>query len=419
MYVLYGRVIDAIAPEPLEGGVVAVEGGRIVYAGKAGGFDAPADAVIYALQNASILPGFIDAHAHLTGSESVNRAGDAPYDLLLAAAADLRDLVAAGVTGVRDMGRFGRHLKLAVEKGTLEGPRIMSGARVLSISSGHTDLDPALSREEYNAKSLIGYLVDGKDDCLRGTRQMFREGAEFIKVCATGGISSAVDRVDDVQFSMEELRAIVGEAERHGTYVAAHCTGIAGTKQALRAGVRSVEHGVMLDRECVGLMAEKGVTLVTTLAVALGIGDMKGLPPYMAEKAKGVREHCLRSYALAREAGIRVALGTDYSNSPNTPYREVGKEFHALTRCGYSPMEAIRAGTVNGARLMKTGDACGTLQAGKWADLVMVDGDPCEDIRLLGDAERIRLVMIGGAVMKDLVRPAGRTGGRPEAGDGF
>ncbi len=407
MYALFGRVIDAVSPSAVENGLVAVEGRRILYAGPAEGFALPEGMVRYEFPGAAILPGFIDAHAHLTGEESVRRAGDTPYDLLLAAAADMEDLLAAGFTGVREMGRFGRHLKLAVEKGSLRGPRVMPGGRVLSISSGHADFDPAMPKEEYNARSLIGYLVDGADDCLRGTRQMFREGAEFIKICATGGVSSALDKVDDVQFSMEELRAIVGEAQRHGTYVAAHCTGTAGTKQALMAGVRSIEHGVMLDGECAAMMKERDATLVTTLSVALGLGDMKGLPPHVEAKAKCLKECCLRSYALAREAGIRVALGTDYSNSPNTPYREAGKEFLSLTRCGYSAMEAITAGTLHGAMLMNMAESTGSLETGKLADIVMVEGNPLEDIAILGDADKVRLVMVGGALVKDTVIPRG------------
>ena len=247
------------------------------------------------------------------------------------------------------MGRFGKHLKLAMEKGTIKSPRIMPGGRVMSPSAGHVDLETDIPVDVYNEKSLIGYLADGVEGCLKGVRQMFREGAEFIKICATGGVSSAVDKLDDVQFSDEELRVIVEEAARHGTYVAAHCSGTAGTLQALKAGVRCIEHGIMLDEECIRLMKENDVTLVTTLSISLGISDMAGLPEYMMKKAQNVKEYSMRSFAMAREAGIRVALGTDYSNTKNTPFREIGKEFYSLTRCGYTPMEAIKAGTINGA----------------------------------------------------------------------
>lgn len=404
MYILYGQVIDAVSDEPIRNGMVAVENDRIVYVGERGGFPVPEDAVIYESENATILPGFIDTHAHLVGTDSVNRAGDSPYDALIATVVDLGMLVDAGVTGCRDMGRFGKHLKLAMEKGTIKSPRIMPGGRVMSPSAGHVDLETDIPVDVYNEKSLIGYLADGVEGCLKGVRQMFREGAEFIKICATGGVSSAVDKLDDVQFSDEELRVIVEEAARHGTYVAAHCSGTAGTLQALKAGVRCIEHGIMLDEECIRLMKENDVTLVTTLSISLGISDMAGLPEYMMKKAQNVKEYSMRSFAMAREAGIRVALGTDYSNTKNTPFREIGKEFYSLTRCGYTPMEAIKAGTINGAYLMKNDSITGSLEPGKLADIVVVDGDPLADIQILADSDNVKLVMIGGEVKKDLLR---------------
>ena len=166
-------------------------------------------------------------------------------------------------------------------------------------------------------------------------------------------------------------------------------------------GVKCIEHGVLLDEECVKLMAEKNIPLVTTLSVSLGIADMKGLPEHMMRKAKALGDASKHSFALAHQYGILVALGTDYSNSPNTPFAEIGKEFFSLTRCGYSNMEAIKAGTINGAYLMKSDDKFGSLEAGKLADLVVVDGDPSNDIMLLANAKNVRLVMIGGQIKKN------------------
>ena len=193
---------------------------------------------------------------------------------------------------------------------------------------------------------------------------------------------------------------IIGEARRHNTYVTAHCTGTAGTKAALKAGIGCVEHGVMLDEECCRIMKEKNIPLVTTLSVALGLADMKDLPEHMMRKARGVREAAMRSFRLAHEYGITVALGTDYSNSPNTPYSEIGREFYSLTRCGYTPMEAIKAGTVNGAKLMRREKEIGTVEAGKLADLVLVQGDPLKDILTLARAEHVKMVLIGGKIQK-------------------
>ncbi|MBQ8637727.1 MAG: amidohydrolase family protein [Lachnospiraceae bacterium] len=401
MKVLYGRVIDAVADEALENGMVVVDGERIVYVGERGGYPVSDSDEVFETEDGTIMPGFIDAHAHLVGSESVHRTGDSPYELLLTTVRDLQDLVDAGITGVRDMSAFGSSLKKAIEAGNIVGPRIMPGGRVMSISSGHCDFDPLMSREDVNRRDLTGCLVDGPEECYRMTRQQFREGAQFIKICATGGVSSAIDDFNDIEFSPEEIRVIVEEAARHNTYVTAHCTGTAGAKEAIKNGVMCIEHGVILDEECVQLMAEKNIPLVTTLSVSLGIADMKGLPEHMMKKAAKLGDSSKRSFELAHRYGIRVALGTDYSNSPNTPFREIGKEFYSLTRCGYSNMEAIKAGTINGAYLMKSDHEFGSVEAGKLADLVIVKGNPLEDIMLLAHADHIGMVMIGGDVKKN------------------
>lgn len=403
MYILYGRIIDAVSDEAIQNGMVVTDGEEICYVGERGGYTVPEDAVVIEVEDGTILPGFIDAHAHLSGAESVNRTGNTPYELLLTIAHDVGELLDAGVTGVRDMSAFGYALKKAVEQGTLRGPKIMPGGKVLGVTGGHSDPGPEFCIRDYNETDLTGYLMDGVDECLKGVRTQFREGAEFIKICATGGVSSQVDGVDDVQFSPEELRVIVEEAKRHGTYVAAHCTGLEGAKAALRAGVTSIEHGITLDEECVEMMAKMDATLVSTLSVAFGIKNFKGLPDYLVKKALAVEKYIYRSYDLAHKAGVRVALGTDYSNSINTPYRNVGREFEALTQVGFSNMEAIKAGTINGAHLMKTADRTGSLEAGKLADIVIVQGNPLEDITLLGDAEHIKFVMMNGAVRKDTV----------------
>jgi imidazolonepropionase-like amidohydrolase len=247
----------------------------------------------------------------------------------------------------------------------------------------------------------MSYIVDGVEGCLRGTRTQFRNGAEFIKVCATGGVSSTTDGVDDIQFSFEELKAIVDEAKRHGSYVAAHCTGNAGTLQALQAGVASIEHGITLDDRCIELMVKQDTTLVTTLNISLGIQKMKAtLPRHIYEKGRHVAEFATRSAMLARTAGIRIAMGTDYSNSRNTPYACNGREFASIVEAGFTPMEAIKIGTINGAYLMKNPEI-GSLEKGKLADIVVVRGNPLEDISLLGDAKNIALVFQSGRLVKD------------------
>lgn len=403
-YAILGRVIDAVSDDALENGMVLVENERITYVGEENSELLTDDMKKIRLTRGTVMPGFIDAHIHLSGEESKNSVGNSHFDKLLTVVKDLSELVDAGVTGVRDMSLFGKPLKNAIEHGNIKGPRITPGGRVLSVSAGHCDFDTDITIEEANKKDLTGYIMDGVEGCLKGVRQQFRDGAEFIKICATGGVSSAVDNVDDVQFSNEELKVIIEEAKRHGTYVTAHCTGTAGTLQALKAGVGGIEHGVMLDEECIQIMKERDIPLVTTLSVALGLAEMKNLPEFMKKKAVSIKESAMNSFRMAHEAGIRVALGTDYSNTPNTPFAQIGKEFYSLTRCGYTPMEAIKAGTINGAYLMRKEKEIGSLEVGKLADLVIVDGNPLEDILVLADAKHIKLVMIGGKIVKDIIK---------------
>lgn len=398
-YALYGRVIDGVSEEPLQDGVVLVRDRRIAYVGPREGADVPPDAATIAIEGGTILPGFIDCHAHFTGGVDTLRTTH--YELILRAAHGIGELLSAGFTGAREMSVFGPYLKRAVEGGYLRGPRIMPGGRLLSITGGHGDMDPNLPLPFVREQDPVSVFADGVEACLRAVREQFRIGAEFIKVLATGGVSSLADDLDDVQFSPEELRAIVEEARRHGTYVAAHCMGTSGTLAALDAGVLSVEHGVFLDERCVEKMVALDATLVPTLSVALGIRNMRdALPRHVYEKGQVCAEASLRSVELARRAGVRIALGTDFSNSKNSPYSRNGKEFVALCEAGLTPMEAIQAGTRNAAHLLRPAHELGTLEAGKLADVVVVAGDPLADISLLADAQNVRVVLKDGAVEK-------------------
>jgi len=399
VYALKGRVIDGVSDAATENGLVVVTGDRIKYAGIYDEREIPKDAEIIDAGGGTIMPGFIDCHVHLCGEATAGEKSTR-YDKLLGAAYEIGILLDAGFTGLRDMSVFGPALERAVNAGYLRGPRIMPGGRLLSVTGGHCDTAGDATKEEVNATNLTGRLCDGVDECILAVRENFRQGAKFIKVCATGGVSSITDNVDDVQFSFEELKAIVDEAKRHGTYVAAHCTGNTGALQAVKAGVKSIEHGVMLKQETVDLMAEKDVSLVTTLYISLNVANFPGLHPAVAEKAKLCAEANIKTIEMVRKAGIRIALGTDFSNSRNTPYAKNGMEFAAMVQAGMTPMEAIKAGTINGAYLMKCADKLGSLEANKLADIVIADGNPLEDISCLADKDHIKVVMKNGVIEK-------------------
>lgn len=399
-YQILGRMVDVLAGKVIEHGTVLTDGERITYAGPMDEAPSCGNAIRVYAGDGTILPGFIDCHAHLCGLEN-DYVFQPDAVLALKAAKDMRDLLSAGFTSVRDMTRISPYLKRAVESGWVRGPRIMAGSQVLSVTSGHAD--EARYPYDIAQDTSMGMLCDGVDGCLKAARLQFRRGAEFIKVCATGGVSSLADGLDDIQFSNEEMQAIVDEANRHGKYVAAHCSGLAGAKQALKCGVKTIEHGIQLDEECVQIMKENGCSLVTTLYVSLHVPEMVGLPDWMIAKGRLCADRNKRSIALAHATGINIALGTDFGNGDpdgNTDFSFIGREFEAITQCGFSNMEAIQIGTINGARCMENEKNVGSLTAGKYADILICEGDPVQDIRALGASERIRFVMKGGEIIK-------------------
>ena len=402
MFYIRGRIIDAVSDEPTERGIVAVEGGRIAGVYREEEYQIPAGSEVIDADGGTILPGFIDCHAHLTGEEDAGSFADGHFfgDQLVGAVYQAGLLLDAGFTGLRDMSEAGVYVSRGVERGVVRGPRILPGAKILGITSGHVDAYPWLSKEQTFASDHLSRTVDGVDDCIRGVREQFRMGGKFIKICATGGVSSPTDRIDDVQFSSEELKAIVEETKRHHSYVAAHCTGNEGAYQALLAGVTCIEHGVFLTQREIDLMKELDATLVTTLTVSLGVANMPGLPDWLHRKAEGCAKANVKTIEMARRAGIRIALGTDFSNSPNTPYSRNGREFEAMTRAGMTNMEAIKAGTINAAHLMLSEQETGSIETGKLADIVIVDGDPLTDINVLGDACHVRKVFLAGKMVK-------------------
>lgn len=402
IHVLTGRLIDGVSENCIENGLLAFEGNRILYAGTAEGYAIPAGAEVFSAGEGTILPGFIDVHAHMTGEEDAGpfARGTMFGDQLIGAVHQLELLLEAGFTGLRDMSEAGLYLSRGVERGAIRGPRIVPGGRVLGITSGHVDFGPAQSKEYVNEHDPLSWLCDGPNDCIRAVREQFRRGAKFIKICATGGVSSPTDRVDDVQFSPEELRAIVGEAKRHHSYVTAHCTGYEGAYQALLAGVECIEHGVMLTEREIALMAEKDVPLVSTLWVSLNVANLPGMPEFARQKAQKCAEYNRKTIEMARRYGVRVAFGTDYSNSKNTPYLKTGREFEAMVEAGLTPMEAIRGGTSVAASVMRMEDL-GALKAGFLADIAVTDGNPLENISCLADAEHIRFVAADGKIVKN------------------
>lgn len=354
-----------------------------------------------------ILPGLIDTHVHVM-LEGVNIVRDitTPFSMRFFNAVNyMRNTINAGITSVRDAGGADAGVKLAVDNGVVVGPRLQISISVLTITGGHGDGWMRSGMEYDLFMPYPGFpecRVDGVDDCRRKVREVLRAGADIIKICSTGGVLSPTDHPEFTQFSPEELDVIVREAAyRRGTKVMAHAQGAEGIKNAIRAGVHSIEHGIFLDDEAIDLMLKHGTFLVPTLLAPLAVleaGEAGGMPDYGIRKSREVIEIHSESISRAHKAGVRISMGTDAGVMPHgTNLRELGLMVHI----GMDPMEAIVATTKKAAECLGWEDRLGTLQAGKLADLIIVRTNPLQDIRSLENVDNIVFVMKDGKVLKD------------------
>ncbi len=407
-YIHNGTLIDGRGGAPVPNAAVIIEGNRIQAAGAARDVARPAgDVVQLDAQGGYILPGFIDTHVHVM-LESINIVRDlqTPFSMRFFNATHyLRRTLEAGLTSVRDAGGADAGVRQAVETGVIAGPRLQISVAALTITGGHGD-GWMLSGGEYDMFRAYPGLPDGKADGVeevrKKVREMLRAGADIIKICATGGVLSPTDHPEFTQYSPEELDVIVREASyRRGVKVMAHAQGVEGIKNAVRAGIYSIEHGIYLDDEAIDLMLEHDTFLVPTLLAPVAViesGKEGGMPDYGLRKAREVMEIHSDSIARAHKAGVKIAMGTDAGVMPHgTNLRELG----LMVNIGMTPMEAIVATTRVAAECLGWHERVGTVEAGKLADLVIAAKDPLADIRSLEKPENIAVVMQDGKVVKD------------------
>jgi imidazolonepropionase-like amidohydrolase len=263
----------------------------------------------------------------------------------------------------------------------------------------------ARTTEHRSLLSGVGLLCDGVDECIKATRYALREGADFIKVATTGGVASQKDKPSDVQFNLDEIKAIVETAAQSGKFVSAHCQNSAGAKQSILGGVKTIDHANDVDDAVVELALGKGAIFVSSLAVAramLDRGTEGGMPPWAVEKAKKQWDLMCESYRRIKEAGAVLAVGTDHIGSPSMKLGRNAIELELLVKhCDFTPMEAIVAATKHGAAACFMEEETGTIEPGKLADILIVDGDPLADIGILQELERIKMVMLEGRVEID------------------
>jgi imidazolonepropionase-like amidohydrolase len=394
-----GHMLDVKTGKVLSDQTLVIEDGRIVSAGPSAEARVPADAVRIELPNATVLPGLIDAHTHLTmepkfGYERL--AISIPREALIGAK-NARLTLMAGFTTVRNVGASGFSdvaLRDAINSGDVPGPRLLVSGPALSVTGGHCDNNMLPS--EYHATS--DGVADGIAEVQHKVRENIKYGADLIKVCATGGVLSLGDNPQHSQYTLEEMKAIVTDAHRLGRKVAAHAHGAEGIRWAAEAGVDSIEHGSYIDDAGIAAMKEHGTYLVPTLYLGDWMIDNAGLthlPPPLMAKAVEVIPQARKNIAHAFASGVKVAFGTD---AAVYPHGMNAHEFAVMVRLGLTPLQAIQAATINAADLLGWSGRVGTLEAGAWADIVAVDGDPLKDVTTL---ERVKFVMKGGEVVKN------------------
>jgi imidazolonepropionase-like amidohydrolase len=394
-----GHLLDVKSGKVLDDQMLVIEDGKIVSAGPAADAKATADAIHIELPNATILPGLIDAHTHLTmnpqfGYETL--AISVPREALIGAK-NARMTLLAGFTTVRNVGAGNFTdvaLRDAINAGDVPGPRMLVSGPPLSITGGHCDNN--MLPFEYHATE--DGVADGVAAVQHKVRENIKYGADLIKVCATGGVLSLGDNPQHSQYTLEEMKAIVADAHRLGRKVAAHAHGAEGIRWAAEAGVDSIEHGSYIDDPAIAVMKEHGTYLVPTLYLGDWMIDNAGLtrlPAPLLAKAQAVIPAARKNIAHAFASGVKVAFGTD---AAVYPHGMNAHEFGVMVRLGLTPLQAIQSATLNGADLLGWSGKVGTLEPGAWADIIAVDGDPLKDVTTL---ERVKFVMKGGEVVKN------------------
>jgi imidazolonepropionase-like amidohydrolase len=396
-----GRLLDVKTGQVIENTTVVVRGERIEAVGP--DVTEPREAEVVDLSAYTVMPGFIDMHTHLTSDPSYGYSDRVlhqwPGYAAIVGVKNARKTLLAGFTTVRNVGAdewADVSLRDGIRDGLVPGPRMFVSGHAIGMTGGHCDTN-GYRPEALTEPGVEQGIANGVDEAIKAVRYQVKYGADVIKICATGGVLSAGDAVGAPQLSFDEMRAIVETAAMADRKVAAHAHGTEGIKNAIRAGVASIEHGSMLDEEAVRLMKEHGTYLVPTLmareAVLRGAKDGR-LAPWSAKKALEIAPLARQSIQLAIRRGVNIAFGTD---AGVFPHGENADEFRLLVEAGMTPRQAIQTATLQASRLLGKEAELGAIEPGTLADVVAIRGDPLKDIHLL---KQVDFVMKGGIIYK-------------------
>ena len=400
-----GTLIDGNGGKPIEKAEILIKNHEIIDLGVEGSLKLPSDKIKYLdARGGFILPGFIDCHVHMmfTGFHFEDPLFTPLSLYFYQATLNLKRTLNAGVTTARDAGMADFGVKSALEQGLITGPRLQISVMPLSTTGGHFDFNHKSGHQvKTTYPGLPDSVCDGEEEVRKRVREVLRAGADVVKVMVTGGVISANDSPEHPQFTAGELQVMVEEASFRGLPVMAHAHGSSGIKNALKAGIKSIEHGTYLDKECIPLFLENDAWLVPTMLVQqINMEKLESgeLPEFSSEDAGNVFIKGLESVQKAQKAGIKMVMGTD---SGIGPHGQNLRELGLLCKAGMDPVEAIQAGTKHAAELLGCQDKIGTIEPGKLADVVICSTNPLQDIDSLGNPDNITMVMKGGRIYKD------------------
>jgi imidazolonepropionase-like amidohydrolase len=402
-YIWCGTLIDGISNDAKKNMTIVIEKNKIIAIEN--GFSTPgANDKSIDLKTKTVTPGWIDCHVHLESETSPTAYSDRftmnPADYAFQSVVFSERTLMAGFTTVRDLGGSGVNISLrnAVNKGLIKGPRILTAGKAIATTGGHADPTNGYKKELMGDPGPADGVVNGPDECRKAVRQRYKDGADVIKITATGGVLSVATSGSNPQFTEEEIKAIVETAKDYGFKVAVHAHGPEGMKRAIRAGVNSIEHGTLMDDECIELFKKFGTWYVPTITAGKSVADSAKkpgyYPPVVATKAIEIGPKLQNTFAKAYKAGVKIAFGTDagvFKHGKNW------MEFVYMIEAGMKPMDAIKAATINAADLLGIKDQVGSIEVGKLADIIAVDGDPLTDSQVFG---KVVFVMKDGVVYK-------------------